>query len=83
MRQWIMNDETSRDYAIRLSAYHSWEAAGRPPGYELDFWLSATKSLTSSFPNSAREVRPLPFGYEGGVSAQPPLVRDSVGAAGL
>lgn len=32
---------------IRLCAYYKWEAAGRPEGDGLDFWLDAERELLS------------------------------------
>jgi hypothetical protein len=33
---------------IRNSAYHKWEAAGRPEGDGVDFWLEAEKEYLSA-----------------------------------
>lgn len=33
---------------IRNAAYHKWEAAGRPGGNGIDFWLEAEKEYLSS-----------------------------------
>lgn len=31
--------------AIRVRAYHKWEAAGRPPGDGVNFWLEAEREV--------------------------------------
>jgi hypothetical protein len=33
------------DDAVRLAAYRRWEAAGRPPGDGMEFWLAAEREL--------------------------------------
>lgn len=33
------------DEAIRTLAYQRWEAAGRPDGSDVDFWLQAEREL--------------------------------------
>ncbi len=37
--------KTISDEAIRLNAYLKWEAAGRPVGDGVDFWLEAEREL--------------------------------------
>ena len=32
---------------IRNAAYYKWEEAGRPDGYDVDFWLSAEEDILS------------------------------------
>ena len=34
------------EHAIRVRAYERWEAAGRPEGDGVQFWLDAEKELT-------------------------------------
>ena len=38
--QFIIADDTIQE-TIRLNAYYRWEAAGRPSGQDLEFWLDA------------------------------------------
>lgn len=33
------------DDVVRVAAYHEWEAAGRPPGDGVEFWLRAERKL--------------------------------------
>jgi hypothetical protein len=39
------NGKTVREEDIRLCAYCKWEAAGRPGGDGVNFWLEAEKEL--------------------------------------
>jgi len=38
-------DPARVEEAIRTRAYHLWEAAGRPPGDGVHFWLEAEREL--------------------------------------
>jgi hypothetical protein len=38
-------DPSRLEDAIRTRAYHLWEAAGRPPGDGVSFWLEAEREL--------------------------------------
>jgi hypothetical protein len=38
-------DAARIEQAIRTRAYHLWEAAGRPPGDGVNFWLRAEREL--------------------------------------
>jgi hypothetical protein len=40
-------DEIESNVDIRLCAFHNWEAAGRPAGDDVQFWLAAEKQLAA------------------------------------
>jgi hypothetical protein len=42
------NDHNVSDEDIRLRAYEKWEAAGRPAGNGVQFWLEAEQELVES-----------------------------------
>ena len=39
------NVQQLTEAAIRIRAYHKWEAAGKPPGDGINFWLDAEREL--------------------------------------
>ena len=41
-------DDEARELRIRARAHDLWELAGRPPGAELDFWLSAEAEIDAA-----------------------------------
>jgi len=41
-------EENGADDTIRNLAYRKWEAAGKPDGDGLDFWLEAERELNES-----------------------------------
>ena len=42
------NSQTMSEEAVRLCAYRKWEAAGRPSGDCIQFWLQAEKELSKA-----------------------------------
>jgi hypothetical protein len=40
-----VNDAASAEDSVRISAYLKWEAAGRPQGDGVNFWLEAEREL--------------------------------------
>lgn len=40
-----------RDEAIRMRAYYLWEASGREPGRDLEYWLIAEQELREQEPS--------------------------------
>jgi hypothetical protein len=42
------NGEPGPEEAIRLSAYQKWEAAGKPDGDGVNFWLEAEQELSQA-----------------------------------
>lgn len=41
-------EDDARELRIRARAHDLWELAGRPPGAELDFWLSAEAEIDAA-----------------------------------
>jgi hypothetical protein len=41
----LPDDKTTTEEMIRITAYQKWEAAGKPPGEEMRFWLEAEQAL--------------------------------------
>jgi len=40
-----VNDTVAADVSVRITAYLKWEAAGRPEGDGVSFWLEAEREL--------------------------------------
>ena len=40
-------EDLERRVEIQLGAYHKWEAAGRPPGDGVQFWLEAERQVAA------------------------------------
>ena len=43
----VQNGQVVTDDAIQRRAYERWEAAGRPPGDDIRFWVEAKEELTA------------------------------------
>jgi hypothetical protein len=41
----LPDDKTTTEEIIRITAYQKWEAAGKPLGEEMRFWLEAEQAL--------------------------------------
>ncbi len=50
------NNGQPTDDVIRLGAYLKWEAAGKPPGDGIDFWLEAEKELNGHSGQSSAQA---------------------------
>lgn len=47
---------TNQDQTIRELAYYKWEAAGRPCGQDLAFWVEAQDELTVQVPKKKKKT---------------------------
>ena len=61
------------DETIRQEAYYTWEADGRPNGRHLEHWERALISQPATHETGVAS-RSTQGRYEGGISAQPPVV---------
>ena len=61
------------DETIRQQAYYSWEADGRPDGRHMEHWERARVAQHATTVIGAG-LALTPGNYEGGISAQPPVV---------
>ena len=61
--------------AIRVRAFALWEAAGRPEGHAVDYWLAAEQALSNE------DDAALPGAAEAGPEMPPPAVT-GIGAGG-
>ena len=51
--------DSAREERIRERAYHLWEADGRPPGNDLEYWERARELVGMQESNGAGEI-PVP-----------------------
>ena len=51
---------TPSDEAVRLLAYHLWNASGQPEGGELNFWLEAETRLRTGVTGEKEPVAQAP-----------------------
>ena len=66
------------DQQIRECAYHLWEASGRPPGRDQEFWYQACEMLGSVRPKRRAPRKAQPARSTGRTSRRPATVASPV-----